>query len=244
MPLRSCSCAERCFVADSHIFPGKEFIAWGVTADQVYIGIGLIIVLAVGSQVLASRLRIPALVILLPVGFIAGGLTTTVDPYKLLGHSFSPLVTLAVSVILYDAGLTLNLRKLTGHRRRVVTRLIGIGAPLTWLLAALAAAIVVDLPSDSAIMLGAILIVSGPTVVGPLLDFVRPAERVQRILAWEGSLIDPVGAIVGAVTFNAILAHARFGMNGPVFQFIESVGVGLIGGAIGTALLWLLLSRL
>src|SRR5262249_54898018 len=93
-----------------------------VTTDQILLGVGLILVLAVGSQVLASRLRIPALIILLPAGFIAGALTTDVDPQRLLGTAFQPLVSLAAAVILYDAGLALDVRKLRGHTRPVVSR--------------------------------------------------------------------------------------------------------------------------
>jgi hypothetical protein len=94
---------------------------------------------------------------------------------------------------------------------------------------------------QSALMLGAILVVSGPTVVGPLLSFVRPPDRLQRILLWEGSLIDPVGAILGAVLFAAVVAGTRFGHGGVLAEFVASVGVGLAGGVVGTALLWLLL---
>jgi Sodium/hydrogen exchanger family len=86
-----------------------------VTTNQVLIGIGLILVLAVGSQVLASRLKIPAIIVLLPAGFTAGAITTDVNPQLLLGAAFQPLVSLAVAVILYDAGLSLDLRKLRGH---------------------------------------------------------------------------------------------------------------------------------
>src|SRR5262249_3795639 len=68
-----------------------------VTTGQVLFGVGLILVLAVGSQVLASRLRIPALIILLPAGFTAGALTSDVNPERLLGASFEPLVSLAVA---------------------------------------------------------------------------------------------------------------------------------------------------
>jgi NhaP-type Na+/H+ or K+/H+ antiporter len=73
-----------------------------VTANQILIGIGLILVLAVGAQVLASRLHIPAIIVLLPTGFVAGTLTTDVNPDKLLGPAFEPLVSLSVAVILYD----------------------------------------------------------------------------------------------------------------------------------------------
>ena len=212
-----------------------------MTTNQLLIGLGLTVVLAVGSQVLASRLRIPALIVLLPVGFAAGALTSDVNPSKLLGPVFQPMVSLAVAVILYDAGLGLDLRKLRGHTRRVVWRLIALGVPLTLAFATGMALLVLGLPEQAALMTGAILVVSGPTVVGPLLAFVRPSERVQRILAWEGSLIDPVGAILGAVIFHGILAgtHHRFGAQ--LGQFLASVAVGVAGGAVGLVLLIALL---
>jgi NhaP-type Na+/H+ or K+/H+ antiporter len=109
-----------------------------------------------------------------------------------------------VAVILFDSGVGLNLRRLQGSARRVVVRLIVIGVPVTLALAALVAAPLLGMSKGAAIMLGAILVVSGPTVVGPLLNFVRPTERVQRVLAWEGSLIDPVGGILGALVFDAV----------------------------------------
>ncbi|MFF0449953.1 hypothetical protein ACFYT4_26700 [Streptomyces sp. NPDC004609] len=90
-----------------------------MTTNQVLTGVSLILVLAVGSQILASRLRIPALIVLLPVGFAAGALIDDVNPERLLGAAFSPLVSLAVAVILYDAGLGLDLARLKGHTRRV-----------------------------------------------------------------------------------------------------------------------------
>ncbi len=68
-----------------------------MAANQILIGVGLIVVLAVGAQVLASKLRIPALIVLLPAGFIAGALTTDVNPERLLGPAFEPLVSLSVS---------------------------------------------------------------------------------------------------------------------------------------------------
>ena len=164
-----------------------------MTTNQILIGVGLIVVLAVGAQVLASRLRIPAIIVLLPAGFIAGALTSDVNPERLLGPAFEPLVSLSVAVILYDAGLGLDLRKLKGHVRKVVIRLIILGVLITWVLAASAAAPLLGMSRGAAVMLGIILVVSGPTVVGPLLRFVRPAERLQQVLIWEGSLIDPVG---------------------------------------------------
>src|SRR6201993_583091 len=188
----------------------------GVTTAQSLIGFGLSVSLAVGSQVLASRLRIPALLLLLPAGFIAGAVTTDVNPQRLLGAAFQPLVSLSVAVILYDAGLGLDLRMLKGHTRKVVIRLIILGVAITWALAAALAAALLGMSRGAAVMLGIILVVSGPTVVGPLLGFVRPTERLQRVLIWEGSLIDPVGGILGALVFHAVIASTR---KGPGSQF-------------------------
>jgi hypothetical protein len=97
---------------------------------------------------------------------------------------------------------------------------------------------------QAALMTGAILVVSGPTVVGPLLAFIRPTERLQRVLSWEGSLIDPVGGILGAVVFHAVVASTRQGLGYQFGQFLIGIGVGLAGGLVGVALLWLLLRRL
>ena len=179
-----------------------------MTTAQILIGFGLIILLAVGSQVLASRLRIPALIVLLPVGFTAGALTSDVNPQHLLGASFQPLVSLSVAVILYDAGLGLDLRKLKGHTRKVVIRLIVLGVLITWVLAAALAAPLLGMSRGAAVMLGIILVVSGPTVVLPLLSFVRPTDKVRSVLKWEGTLIDPIGALLGVLALHAVLQGA------------------------------------
>src|SRR6516165_2098975 len=215
-----------------------------MTTDQILFGVGLILVLAVGSQVLASQLRIPALIILLPAGFTVGALTTDVNPDHLLGAAFQPLVSLAVAVILYDSGLALQWGKVTGRARRVVPRLVIWGVPITMAFAAVLAAPLLGMSAGAALMLGAILVVSGPTVVGPLLAFVRPSDRLQRILSWEGSLIDPVGGILGAAVFHAVLAHTSGGVAHPLGLFLLSIAIGVGGAAVGVAVLWLCLCKL
>ena len=225
--------------ADDH-HDSQEGVA-AVSANQVLTGIALIAVLAVGSQVLAGQLRIPALIVMLPAGFIAGLVTSDVNPSRLLGPAFQPLVALSVALILYDAGLGLDLHRLTGHTRTVVVRLIIVGVPLTWAVASLVAAALLGMPGGAALELGAILVVSGPTVVTPLLAFVRPVERLRRVLAWEGSLIDPVGGILGAVVFHGVLAGTHKNLGSQFELFLGSLGVGLAGAVVGTAALWLLL---
>jgi NhaP-type Na+/H+ or K+/H+ antiporter len=153
-----------------------------VTTNQVLFGLALTVVLAVGSQVLARSLRIPALIVLLPVGFAAGAMTDAINPDHLLGAAFQPLVSLAVALILFDAGVGLDLRKLVGHTRRTVIRLVTIGVAITWGLAAFTAAALLGMSRPAALMFGAILVVSGPTVVGPLLELLRPVERSSGFL--------------------------------------------------------------
>jgi NhaP-type Na+/H+ or K+/H+ antiporter len=215
-----------------------------MTTDQIFAGVGLIAVLAVGSQVLAAQLRVPGIIVLLPVGFTAGALTDVVHPDELLGNAFSPLVSLAVAVILYDAGLELDVRRLTGDARRTVVRLIWIGTLVTWPVVAFVAAPLLDMSSQAATMLGVILIVSGPTVVGPLLNFVRPRPGLRRILVWEGSLIDGVGGVLGALVFAALQSGHRVSFGVAATNLLASAGVGIAGGLLGAVVLWLLLRGL
>jgi NhaP-type Na+/H+ or K+/H+ antiporter len=215
-----------------------------MSTDQVLFGVSLIVVLAVGSQVLGSQLRIPALIIMLPAGFLAGAATSDVNPQHLLGTAFQPLVSLAVAVILYDSGLGLQWGKVTGRARRVVPRLVYMGVPVTFAFAAILAAPLFGMSGGAAVMTGAILVVSGPTVVGPLLAFVRPVDRLQRILSWEGSLIDPVGGILGAVVFETVQASTSGGIAHPLARLLLSAAIGTAAAAVGIAVLWLCLCKL
>src|SRR5215469_1557848 len=122
-----------------------------MSTDQVLLGVGLIVVLAVGSQVLASRLRVPALIVLLPAGFIAGALTTDVNPDRLLGAAFQPMVSRAVALIPYDSGLDVVWGKVHGRARRVVPRLVGAGVPITAAFGAVSASLLLGMSTGAAI---------------------------------------------------------------------------------------------
>jgi NhaP-type Na+/H+ or K+/H+ antiporter len=215
-----------------------------VTASHALLGVGLIFFLAVGSQVLASRLRIPAVVILLPVGFAAGVLSRDVNPQRLLGHAFGPVIALAVAAVLYDAGLSVRLRDLTGHTRRIALRLIGVGAPITLVLGAVAAALLLRMPRETALLTGAILVATGSAVVNPLLAFVRPAERLRHALSWEGVLIDPVCAFLSVLVFYGVLASTARGFGAQLGHLALSIAVGVGGGAVGTVVLWAALRKI
>lgn len=213
-----------------------------MTSSQIFVGIGLIVGLALGCQVVATKLRLPSILLLLPVGFAAGALTTVVRPDTLLGPAFPPLVSLAVSLVLFDGGLDLKVGELEGHERAVVRRLVFLGVPLTWAGGTLVAWGLFGISGKGALMLGAVLIVSGPTVVAPLLEVARPRRRLRSVLSWESTLVDPIGAIIAVLVFEVLVNGASF--RGPfVLHFGADIGLGLLGAAVGTAVLWILLSK-
>ncbi len=215
-----------------------------MSESDIILGLGLVVSLAVACQVVASRLRIPAIILLLPVGFLTGIVAPTINPDNIFGSSFGPMVGFGVAIILFEGGLDLRFSELEGRHHRCVRRLITVGVPLTWFGATVLAALLLGMSSRAAVLLGAILIVSGPTVVGPLLSYARPNGVVRRILSWESSSIDPIGAIIAALVFTAITTGHYTHVGEQVVGFLLSVGVGLAGAAAGTLLLWFLLNKL
>ncbi len=219
-------------------------VAGLVSASQIFAGLALIVGLAVACQIIAARLRIPAIILLLPVGFAAGALITAVNPNKIFGAAFPPLVSLAVAIILFDGGLDLTTKGLDGENRRVVNRLRSLGIPMTWAGAGFFGGLLLGLSAKAAVMLGAILIVSGPTVVTPILAAARPGRKLTTILSYEGTTIDPIGAIIAVVVFNELQSsHTHHWLHG-LLTFAARIGIGVAGGAAGTLVLWLLLKKL
>src|SRR5512132_69946 len=207
-----------------------------MTSNQILFGVGLVVVLAVGSQLLARRLRIPAIVVLLPAGFIAGIATDYVHPEALLGNLYQPFVSLAVGIILFEAGLRLSFGEIVLGAHRVVMRLVVVSVVVTCAGVAVTVALLfAGLSNGVALMIGAILVVSGPTVVLPLLAFIRPAGAVRSVLKWEGVLVDPVGALLGVLVFHLVSSGWQPG------EFLLSVTVGMVVGVAGAVVLWVLL---
>ena len=199
----------------------------------------LIGVLGIGSQWLAWRLQMPAIVLMLVAGLLAGPATGLINPAQDFGDLFRPLVSVAVAVILFEGGLTLNLRELR-HAGKAVRQLVFIGAPLGWLLSALAIHYAAGLSWASSAVFGGILVVTGPTVITPLLRQARLSPRPSSILKWEAIVNDPVGALAAVLAFEIVLV-----LNG-AGSFAEAaghlvLGVGLaiaVGLAAGWVLAW------
>ena len=209
-----------------------------MSTNQILFGLGLVLVLAVSSQLLARPLRAPALVVLLPAGFLAGIATDDVHPDNLLGSLYQPFVTIAVGVILFEAGLRLSLEEVVPGVRKTVVRLVAGGALLTWLATTAAVALLYDdMDRGVAFLIGAILVVSGPTVVLPLLAFIRPTRDVRSLLKWEGTLVDPVGALLGVLVFTGVSS----GEGWQPGEMVIDLAVGALVAAVGAPALWLLL---
>lgn len=199
-----------------------------------------ILVLGVGSQWLAWRLGVPSILLLLIAGMTVGPLTQLVEPDKLFGSLLLPVVSLSVGLILFEGGLTLKLREL----RTVwgsVAGLLTVGVLITWVLGAMAAALILGLPKGTALLLGAILSVTGPTVIGPLLRHIRPTPQATAVAKWEGIVIDPIGATLALLVFEASesLHTADYGQ--ATLSALSGLGLTVaIGAGLGTVAAWLL----
>jgi NhaP-type Na+/H+ or K+/H+ antiporter len=213
-----------------------------LSENEIIIGLSTIIVFGLGAQWLGRRTGIPSLLLLLPAGLLAGDVFDLVEPDKLFGDTLNPLVTLLVALLLFQSGIGLRVADLPPEARGSVARLVSIGLALTFAGATAAAALFLDVPAELAFMIGAILVVSGPTVVGPLLDVVRPRQPTGKVLLWEGTALDPIGAILGVVVLNVVLASDRGGVH-PVLQMLGRLGLGITVGVIAAALLVFVMSR-
>lgn len=195
----------------------------------------IVIVVGILAQVVAERLRQPAIVFLLLFGVLVGpDVLGWVDPHD-LGLGLEAIVSLAVALILFEGGLQLHLVDLAAVGR-VVRNLVTVGAAITVIGAALVARLVLGFDWSIAVLFGAIVSVTGPTVINPLLERIRVTRRVDTILRGEGILIDPVGAILAVIVLEFLLTAESTVWNG-LLGFLERF---LVGGAIGFAGGWIL----
>lgn len=203
-----------------------------------------ILALGICCQWLAWRLKIPAILPLLATGFLVGPALGLLRPQEFLGELFFPVISMAVAVILFEGALTLKwreIRQVVG----VVRNLITVSALVTWAGGALAAWFILGLRWELAVLFGALIVVTGPTVIGPLLRNVRPTRRIASILRWEGILIDPLGALLAVLVFNFIAAGGPPGGLGVLtgVTFLKTVLIGLGSGLVGGLFVALLLKR-
>ena len=218
--------------------------------------IALIGTLGIGAQWLAWRLQRPAIVLMAIAGLIFGPLLgyllgfnlptpiedlfqqLRLDPVNDFGELYRPMIGLAVAIILFEGGMNLRFRDLS-DTRHAVGRMVFVAAPIAWVLGALAAHYIVGLAWDISIMVGGLFIVTGPTVIMPLLRQAHLKTRPANVLKWEGIVNDPLGALfaVGGyefIRFSLTEASMFFVFGKLAFAAIFGTLVGIISG-IGMA---------
>lgn len=213
-----------------------------LTDTEIIIAFGTIALFGIGAQWIGSFFGFPSLLLLLPAGLLAGDVLGLVEPDELLGDTLFPLVTLLVALLLYHSGLQLRVADMPARARTPVYRLITVGLVVAFVGGSITMFAVLDIPADLAFLLGAITVVSGPTVVGPLLVTLRPRSPIGSILTYEGTFLDPIGATLAVVVLNLVLASGRGGTH-PVLQGLGRLGLGIAMGAAAAAILVFVLSR-
>lgn len=186
------------------------------------------------AQWLAWRMRVPAILFLLAFGLAMGPGLGLLDPDQLFGNLLFPFISLSVAVILFEGSLTLRFEDIRGHGK-VVSRLITWGVAMLWLAVAGFSHWFVGLDWPIAFLFGSIMTVTGPTVIMPMIQAVRPTAGVARVLRWEGILVDPLGAMLAVLTFSVIVATQTTNTLLEVSVLLVKMLVSglLLGGAVG-----------
>ncbi|MFT0213238.1 sodium:proton antiporter [Pseudomonas sp. F1_0610] len=206
----------------------------------------IVVIIGAGSliaQWIAWGLRVPAILPLLILGITLGPVTGVLNPDETFGSLLFPLVSLSVAIILFEGSLTLKFSEIKGLGN-VVRNLVSVGMLATFVVVGLSCYWLLDFPAELSALVGAVTVVTGPTVIAPLMRVVRPKASVNRVLRWEGIVIDPVGAIFTVLVFNFIvLRQDHQSLTNLLFIFAETVAAGLFMGVAFGYLLGVALRR-
>ncbi|GGK72097.1 cation:proton antiporter [Ornithinimicrobium pekingense] len=168
---------------------------------QVAPYLALVLALAAACQLLAYRAKVPSILLLLVVGF---GLGQVVTPEEVLGRDvLFAGVSVSVGIILFEGSLSLRFRDLRGLGTAVV-RLCTVVVALAWVLIT-ASGMVAGIGWQLSLLIGALLVVTGPTVIAPIVRQLRPTRRVSSMLRWEGIVVDPIGAVLAVLVFQTVI---------------------------------------
>ena len=194
--------------------------------------------LSITCQYLAYKVRLPAILPLLIVGILVGPVFGVLNADDLFGDLLFPVVSLSVAIILFEGSLTLKFSDIAGHGN-MVRNLCSVGVVVTWLVAATAAHYSLDLTWQLSFLFGAIVTVTGPTVIVPMLRTVRPKTNLANILRWEGIVIDPIGALLAVLVFEFIVASQETAITHTLIAFGKTIGIGSVLGLASGYLLGL-----
>ena len=207
--------------------------------EQQAIVIAMVGVLGIGAQWIAWRTGWPAIVLMLLAGFMAGPILGAMNPELAFGELLEPMIGIGVALILFEGGLSLDFRELR-HSGDAVWRLATIGALLGWALGAAAGYYVAGLVWPVAILFGGILVVTGPTVVLPLLRQSKVATRPASILKWESIVNDPTGALFAVIAYEYFRKVAET-PGASLFEVVPPLIIAAaFAGAIGYAAAWII----
>ncbi len=219
-----------------------------------------IVILGIGAQWLSWRLKLPAILPLILLGLLVGPISTLwssggekwlepiYNPETGVGiipeEYFFDFISLSIGIILFEGGLTLKRKEIRGLGP-VILRLISVGSAITFIGAGLATYFLLDLGVGIAFLIGALVIVTGPTVIAPVLQNVPLKRNLATILKWESIIIDPIGAFVSVLVFEFILSN-RGAINftpHALLSFVEIILIGIAIGAIAGFLLYYLVKK-
>ncbi|GKV55932.1 sodium/hydrogen exchanger [Sporosarcina sp. NCCP-2222] len=199
--------------------------------DSLLFDLLLVILIGMLSQWIAWRYRMPAIVVMSVAGLLVGPIFGWIDPQETMGELFSPIITFAVAIILFEGSLNLDIREIRGFSKPV-GRIVTIGAFIAWIAGSLAAHYLAGLSWEVAFIIGGLFIVTGPTVILPLLRQARLKPRVAAILKWEGIVVDPFGALVAVFAFEFIkFLQAEVSLKSLLLFFTASAFAVLLGWA-------------
>ncbi|MBD3648447.1 MAG: sodium:proton antiporter, partial [Pseudomonadales bacterium] len=188
------------------------------------------------AQWAAWVVRLPAILFLLLLGIVAGPVVGWLNPDRLFGDLLFPLVSLSVAVILFEGSMTLKFEELRGIGS-TVRNLVTVGALITWLVTSITVYYAIDFDPKLALLFGAMVVVTGPTVITPMLRSVRPNSRIADVLRWEGIVIDPLGALLAVLAFDFYIStesRTALGSIGILFAQIAIMGsvLGIVAGLV------------
>ncbi|HOT77015.1 MAG TPA: sodium:proton antiporter, partial [Candidatus Wallbacteria bacterium] len=220
-----------------------SYQAHAALTEHLLLNLTMILFLGALAQWLAWRYRFPSIAFLLLFGFMAGPIGRFIDPDKLFGKTFIPIVSLSVAFILFEGALSLKFSEVVSTRK-VVRNLVTLGALITLVLSAAASYYILKLDIWLSLLFAAILTVTGPTVILPLLRHIKPVSKVSSVLKWEGIVVDPIGAILAVLVYQAMITGEFESSHIFILKhFLKIVSAGFLAGALGAAFFYTLLKN-
>ncbi|MBE7220308.1 MAG: sodium:proton antiporter, partial [Caulobacteraceae bacterium] len=203
---------------------------------SILVLVGGVAVMGVFGQWLGWRFRVPAIIPLLLLGSLLGPVFGVVKPSAELGEVMRPAIGMAVAIIVFEGGLNLNLRELRSAGSGVM-RLVAFALPLNWVIGAVAGHYLGGFRWPTAILFGCILVVTGPTVIMPLLRQAKLAPRAGAFLKWEAIVNDPIGATLALLVLSWLGESQLHGAGAATLKLTLSAAFGVtLAAALGLAL--------